>query len=195
MKPLFGTKIGDVPGITKGKELSGVRDMRNEDLGDICPKCGMMSIDGKCGCEEIVEETICTGCNMPSSQCKCATAETCPACGMMSMDIEKPCGCGMNEVYVDEAKHCEACGMDEAVCECGYMSENENTDESKAYGGKEPDYTNISKATAKKRLETIKDKYGKDWDDMLKAFKWASDPAAALSTLHKKAYGKWPSEK
>ena len=29
---------------------------------------------------------------------------------------------------------------------------------------------------------------------MLKAFQWAENPEAALATLHKKAYGKWPRE-
>jgi hypothetical protein len=66
--------------------------------------------------------------------------------------------------------------------------------ESKAFGGDEPDYMNISQETAKKKLDTIKKKYGKNWDDMLKAFQWAENPEAALATLHKKAYGKWPRE-
>ena len=146
--PKFGTKIGQLPGITTVGAV-GVRDMgMNDDLGDVCQNCGMMSIDGKCGCEEMPEEHhdslegMCHGCGMPVQQCMCASKETCPACGMspckcgvqddsvcsscsmMSPSIEAPsCGCLSTGEEMLEEKTCSECGMNESVCECGYMSE------------------------------------------------------------------------
>jgi hypothetical protein len=67
--------------------------------------------------------------------------------------------------------------------------------ESKKYGGEEPDYASWSQERAEKQFRFIKKKYGGRWEEMLKAFSWASDPEAALSTLEKKATGKWPREK
>lgn len=40
---------------------------------------------------------------------------------------------------------------------------------------------------AKKRLDTIEDKYGSSWEDKLDAFQWADDPEAALADLMRKA--------
>ena len=67
--------------------------------------------------------------------------------------------------------------------------------ESNKHGGGEPDYASWSQERAEKQFRSIKKKYGGKWNDMLKAFSWADDPEAALSTLEKKATGKWPSEK
>lgn len=168
---VFGTKVGNVKDITSIGAV-GVRGKENPMLEvDVCPSCGMMPIGGKCGCPD---------------------SDVCPKCGMMPAVVDAPCSCGMG--MYEGLQTCGKCGMSEATCECG-GGVYEVEEASKAYGGDEPDYANIDKETAKKRLDTIKDKYGSDWKDMLKAFDWASNPAAALSTLHKKAYGKWPSEK
>ena len=61
--------------------------------------------------------------------------------------------------------------------------------------GKEPDYASWTQERAEKQLKSVKKKYRNDWKNMLKAFSWADDPEAALSTLEKKATGKWPNEK
>lgn len=156
LDPKFGTKIGDVPGIGKVGAV-GVRDM-SEDVV-VCPDCGMMPINGKCGCAA-------------------DDSGVCPMCGMMPAQIEQPCSCGMNE-STDEAVSCDECGMEEEVCECGYMSEGKKK-------GKGP-----SKKTAQKILrgtKTFKQK-------MKKVSGWASDPGAAAAWMMHKATGKWPSEK
>jgi hypothetical protein len=147
--PKFGTKIGQVPDITRVGAV-GVRDVgMNDDLGGVCPDCGMMSIEGKCGCEEMPEPEehheplaeMCHGCGMPVEQCMCGSKETCPACGMspcncdshddnvcsscsmMSTDIEAPsCGClstGDEMIEGIVEETCSECGMSEATCECG----------------------------------------------------------------------------
>lgn len=67
--------------------------------------------------------------------------------------------------------------------------------EAKAHGGREADYPNLSKKQAKRYYSTIQKDYGKKWEDQIEAFDWASDPAAALATLKKKATGKWSSRK
>ena len=57
--PKFGTKIGQVPGIRTVGAV-GVRDMgMNDDLGGICQDCGMMSIDGNCGCKDTTIKPNC----------------------------------------------------------------------------------------------------------------------------------------
>jgi hypothetical protein len=149
--PKFGTKIGQLPGITTVGAV-GVRDMgMNDDLGDVCQNCGMMSIDGKCGCESMPEEhhelmdDMCHGCGMPVEQCMCASKDACPACGispcqcdvqddnvcsscaMMSPSIEAPsCSClSVGEEMLEE-KTCSECGMNETTCECS-MNEDMST--------------------------------------------------------------------
>ena len=110
--PKLGTKIGQLPGITTVGAV-GVRDMgMNDDLGDVCQNCGMMSIDGKCGCEEMPEEH------------HDSLDSVCSSCSMMSPSIEAPsCGCLSTGEEMLEEKTCSECGMNESVCECGYMSE------------------------------------------------------------------------
>lgn len=91
---VFGTKVGDVKDI-KVVGAVGVRGKENPMLEvDVCPGCGMMPINGQCGCEQ---------------------SEVCPTCGMMPPAIEAPCSCGMNEGL----QTCGKCGMSEATCECG----------------------------------------------------------------------------
>lgn len=156
LEPKMGTRVGELPGITSVGAV-GARDMREDELGGICPDCGMMPIDGKCGCA--ADES-----------------GVCPTCGMMSIHLDKPCSCGLNE-SVDEATSCKECGMNEDVCECGYMNEK-----------KKP---GPSKKTAQKILrgtKTFKQK-------MKKVAGWAEDPAAAAAWMMHKATGKWPREK
>jgi len=51
IEPKMGMKIGDLPGITTIGAV-GVKDMNEDDLGDICSTCGMMSLvmDEPCSC-------------------------------------------------------------------------------------------------------------------------------------------------
>jgi tetrahydromethanopterin S-methyltransferase subunit C len=72
---MFGEPIGKVPGITT-VGAAGVRNMSEDDLGDVCPSCGMMSVDG---------------------QCACLMRDVCPMCGMMPPAIDRSCGCAMTE--------------------------------------------------------------------------------------------------
>jgi len=170
---MFGEPIGKVPGITTVGAV-GVRDMHEDNLGDICPSCGMMSIDGKCGCPEVEQEKVCEGCGLPASQCQCGMKSVCPMCGMMPVQLDAPCSCGLNEV--EEGSACGECGMYESECKCG-MSEAKK---------KGP-----SKETAKKILKGTKTFAQK----MKKVSSWAEDPAAAAAWMAHKATGKWPSEK
>lgn len=226
--PLFGTKIGDVPGIKKSVSAAGVRSVGNDggdDLGDICPHCGMMPIDGQCSCSSEQSpmmsylEEMCDGCGMPSSQCMCAAKESCPVCNsspcqcgkeegvvcpsceMMSPEIDSPCSCELN---LSEAKsHCEGCGMSEDVCECGYMNEltdearcNEcGMDESVCECGYMNEAKKKGKGPSKKTAKKILRGTKTFKDKMKKVSGWASDPAAAAAWMMHKATGKWPSEK
>lgn len=63
-------KFGDPIGSYAGDAPVGVRD---ED-GEICEKCGMMSVEGKCGCVEESDD-----------------AKPCEECGML--EVEGSCGC------------------------------------------------------------------------------------------------------
>jgi len=75
--PLEPTRVGEVPGITTFGAV-GVRDMRENELGTVCPHCGMMPIDGRCGCIHDVEESDDGVCN---------------SCKMMAPSIGSSCGC------------------------------------------------------------------------------------------------------
>lgn len=94
IEPKMGTKIGDVPGITTVGAV-GVRDLGEDSMGEICPDCGMMSINGMCGCGS--SEQSCESCGLPVSECQCKISGVCPACGMMAPQIEQPCMCAMTE--------------------------------------------------------------------------------------------------
>lgn len=67
---------------------------------EVCPGCGMMRIEGKCGCgDEMV----------------------CHQCGMMHVDGK--CGCEMSEA----AKTCE-CGMNQGEgCGCTHLDEDDDS--------------------------------------------------------------------
>lgn len=107
----FGSPIGSYA----GEPLVGVRD---EEMVEPCPHCGMLPVNGTCGCEH--KHDVCEKCGMMpqsvESSCECGLMEgssTCSQCGMN----EATCECSMNE---DMSTRCEACGVDESVCECGY---------------------------------------------------------------------------
>lgn len=94
----FGEKIGSYA----GESAVGVhdeREMMDEEM--ICPDCGMMVVDGHCGCE-----SWCDSCNMPAGHCSCddvddkvMDASVCPNCGMMQPAVDETvtCECGMDE--------------------------------------------------------------------------------------------------
>ena len=85
--------FGDPIGSYAGETAVGVRDQRGAmEETSVCPDCGMMPIDGQCGCN---------------------ADDVCPSCGMMA--VGGSCGCGGG---VETA--CQECGMNELECECGY---------------------------------------------------------------------------
>ncbi len=190
-----GKKIGDLPGITTVGAV-GVRDMQEDDLGDVCPQCNMMSIDGKCGCPEPMMvmggesiEQPCSSCGMPGSQCTCSGHDACPVCGMMSTNIDSPSGCGMNGEGCGKMneKSCSECGMNEATCECGYMNEAEKEKDSvksREYHGKEYKASAGSIAALKK--------HGGSKEKAIKAgaFDWSKNPEAAARAAEIVATGK-----
>lgn len=130
-----------------------------------CSDCGMMPINGACGCNHSAGDE---------------DGSVCKGCGMMVIDGE--CGCSHAAPEPSQAATsactCGGGGMTQGkTCQCGGMYEAK---------GKGP-----SKATAKKILrgtKTFKDK-------MQKVSGWAEDPAAAAAWMMHKATGKWPSEK
>ena len=75
-------------------------DPASED--EVCPECGLMPVDGKCGCESSEEENgeveICPSCGMQADSCQCDQEESSMCgCGMMHPSVEESCGCGMKE--------------------------------------------------------------------------------------------------
>ena len=64
----------------------------------------------------------------------------------------------------------------------------------KDYGGGEPDFESWSNERCKSYWNTLK-KNHPSWDDKIKAVgKFTDNPAAFLSTIQKRASGKWPRE-
>ena len=93
LDPIYGTKIGDVEGITDVGAV-GVRNIGMDEDIVVCPVCGEMPIDGSCGC---------------------ANSEVCPMCGHMPPKVDAACSCGLTEAVGS----CAQCGMSEAMCQCG----------------------------------------------------------------------------
>ena len=67
-------KFGMPIGAYAGEPAVGVRDQRESEL--LCPSCGMMPVDGACGCEH---------------------SDVCPKCGMMPLSVDEPCSCMVAE--------------------------------------------------------------------------------------------------
>lgn len=82
IETILQERFGDPIGSYAGDAPVGVRSVEE----DVCPHCGMMPVDGKCGCEE--------SCEHPMDE-----AETCNQCGMMPLEGEG-CGC----THLEEAK-------------------------------------------------------------------------------------------
>jgi hypothetical protein len=110
----FGLPIGRYA----GEPLVGVRDER---MVEPCPHCGMLSVNGTCGCEH--------------------EHDVCEKCGMMPQNVESTCECGLME----GSSTCSQCGMSEATCECGM---NENDMEEVAPPGHEKMVKGLKKADA-----------------------------------------------
>jgi hypothetical protein len=91
----FGEPIGNYA----GEYLDGVR---NEVA--TCPDCGMMPINGKCGCSAPAG-SVCPSCGMMpiNGQCNCKKHDSC-SCGGGGMlsQVTGPCECGMNEAGIEE---------------------------------------------------------------------------------------------
>lgn len=88
-------RFGDPIGSYAGEPLIGVRD----EASDVCSSCGMMPIDGECGCEAQVCD-----CGKPVEQCECSGhmhegVEPCSECGML--EVDESCGCTHNESEED----------------------------------------------------------------------------------------------
>lgn len=114
---MFGEPIIDNP--RSSGELNYYQNSdKNDELGEICPNCEMMSVNGNCGCSHQEDESggICPGCGMTviNGQCGCEHVEVCPMCGQMPPTIDSSFSCGVTEG--DEA--CSQCGMNETHCEC-----------------------------------------------------------------------------
>jgi hypothetical protein len=110
-------KFGDPIGRYAGTPMVGVQD---EAGADVCPDCGMLPVEGQCGCsgEEASDEwyktdppskTICRGCG-----------------GEMSTDS----GCGCNRMH-EGTEPCSECGMYEVEgsCGCTHMDEGDDLEE------------------------------------------------------------------
>jgi len=80
LQETFGEPIGSYA----GESLVGVRDEQ------ACPACGMMLVDGQCGCNQA--ET-CSSCGMLPFETECN-------CGTSSLALGESCNCGMNQVEV-----------------------------------------------------------------------------------------------
>ena len=84
----FGPEFRKI-GVFAGEDMSGVRDERDDMT---CPGCGMMPVEGSCGCGDptvSAEPVVCPGCSMMpiDGSCGCSK-DTCEVCGM------KGDGCG-----------------------------------------------------------------------------------------------------
>lgn len=99
-------RFGDPIGSYAGNAPVGVRSV-DETL--VCPACGMMPLDGGCGCEESCS------CGAPQGECTCdMSSGSCPGCGMLP--INGVCGCSG---LVEGAEPCAECGMLEVDESCG----------------------------------------------------------------------------
>jgi hypothetical protein len=98
-------KFGEPIGNYAGEAPVGVRD----EGVDACPGCGMLPIDGSCGCKDSKKSS--------SDWYKSSPLEktTCRACGE-SMSTNTGCGC--NRMY-EGTEPCEECGMFEVDGNCG----------------------------------------------------------------------------
>lgn len=131
---MFGMPIGAYA----GKSMVGVRNERDDhldEMGDICPDCDMMTVDGQCGFGDkddsimneplklaIVEPvqldpiTITIDLEGSMDSEKHGNEKPCPNCGMMAMDeLGLSCGCGHNE-HSEET--CGGCGKPASMCKC-----------------------------------------------------------------------------
>jgi hypothetical protein len=202
-------KFGDPIGSFAGEPLTGVRDERE----DTCPDCGMMIVDGRCGCEDFVDDefadfeedtALCPGCGMMSVGGGCGCGDSCPHCSQMP--VGGGCGCGgQNPMNVQQQMiglkeaddTCDECGMNEDVCECDMREDkkacdecgmNEKVCECGMNEGKKKK-KGPTKKTAQKILKGTKTFAQK----MKKVSGWADDPGAAAAWMMHKATGKWPS--
>ena len=101
--PVFnkiGVYAGDAPAGAPG--ISGPVEET-----EVCQMCGMMPVDGDCGCGGSDEVEVCPGCGMMpvdgSCGCMHESAAPCEECGMMPLEGEG-CGC----THTDEAELEEA---------------------------------------------------------------------------------------
>lgn len=96
-------RFGDPIGSYAGDAPVGVR---SED-GAVCSGCGMMMVDGACGCHE----SPC-GCGAPEGDCTCDMG-VCPACGMIPIQgvANVTEGTGCSECGMTQGTGCSQCGM------------------------------------------------------------------------------------
>lgn len=175
---MFGDPIGDYAGAAPtGVMGTGMTD-------EVCSECGMMPVEGMCGCDEAAqptedlaysmmpEEETCQACGMPADQCDCQGAEVCPSCSMMPLDLDDG-GCGCDAEVGDDLgdEVCPSCGMMNmnpgSPCECTMMEAKKGP----------------SKKTAKKILKGATTATEK----AEKVDSWATNPWAAANWMAQQA--------
>jgi len=95
-------RFGDPIGSYAGEAPVGVRSVEEDSL--VCPGCGMMAIDGECGCGG--QEMCSCGCGMTAAECGCGAmsegVEPCAECGILEIEGEG-CNCTHAEGHeIDE---------------------------------------------------------------------------------------------
>lgn len=183
------TKIGD----HAGEPMVGVWDTSyDEQHDDECEECGMMVVNGSCGCEEGADDIMCPDCGMMTIDDECGCGDECSVCGQLP--VKDTCGCegGSSgewysmktpeeslEYMKESDKMCAECGMNENVCECG-MNEGKKRNKKKQH------YPNLTMKQAKKRLAGV-EKKKKAGQPLNKIFGWAKSPDKAYGALRAKA--------
>ena len=90
-------RFGDPIGSYAGDAPVGVRSVEEAEDAGPCEACGLLPIDGECGC--LHGSSSCSGCGNPPENCACSVAkpgvyegvEPCEECGML--EVGGVCGC------------------------------------------------------------------------------------------------------
>jgi hypothetical protein len=86
-------RFGDPIGSYAGDTPVGVRSVQETQEGLVCDCCGMMPVDGQCGCEESDVMALEKSGKTASVY---EAVEPCDECGMMPLENEG-CGCSRTE--------------------------------------------------------------------------------------------------
>lgn len=171
----IGSYAGDAPvGVRDERQKCNECGLSTEDClcsgSFVCPDCGMMTVDGSCGCQEKT-----CGCGETDGHCQCDKKNS-----YMNEACTGGCSFGSCTCKAEGVEPCDQCGMMEIEgegCGCTHLEEKKKR--------------GPSKKTAQKILKGTKTFA----DKMKKVSGWSDDPAAAAAWMMKKATGKWPSQK